>query len=258
MEHKSKELQTAIVAAKLAATHALTYFDKSEKDLGIELKDNNTPVTIADRECEEIIKKHVLSVFPDAKLVREETGGDIMVDEYWTIDPIDGTRSFSRGVNGWAILIAYFADGQYQLGVCYFPVHDELLYAERGKGAYYNEKRVHVSTVDSVSKTYFGHGNPKHTTPEQRAALNRLIDAAGSVRSWEVTYANFLLAQGKVDIVFDEYAFPWDVAPYAVIIPEAGGKLTRLDGSPITREGKGYLSTNGLIHDEIIAILNQK
>lgn len=250
----SDELKVAIEAAKVGAEIALRYFDQ---DISVEFKEDKTPVTIADLESEKAIIKAITKKFPNSNFVAEETGGDRDLDEFWTIDPIDGTRSFTRGIPGWCVLISLFRDNDFILGVSYFPFHDEMLYAEKGKGAFYNGKKVRVSKIDSFNKAYFGFGNIKYI--ENRDSLINLVDASASSRSWEVTYANFLLAQGKVDTVLDAYGLIWDTAPFKVIIEEAGGKITRPDGSEIKPNNKrGYLSTNGLLHDEVLKILNKK
>lgn len=249
----SNKLKAAIEAAKVGGKRALKYY---EKDLEIELKNDRTPVTIADRKSEEVIKSHILKSFPNAKFVGEESGGSTKEDEFWTIDPIDGTRSFSRGIPSWCVLIGYYKNSQFELGVCYYPIFNQTLYAQRNKGAYLNGKKVHVSKIDSLNKAFLGFGNPRYM--EDKNSLLNLIDLAGSARSWEVTYSNFLLAQGKVDVVLDGYAYLWDVSPFKVIIEEAGGKITRINGDPITIHGKGYLSTNGLLHDEVVKIINNQ
>ena len=120
----SEELKVAIEAAKKGGKHALQYY---EKDLAIEFKNDNTPVTIADKESEEVIKNHILKSFPDAKFVGEESGGSVDKEEFWTIDPIDGTRSFIRGIPQWCNLISFCKKDGPVLGVCYYAVNNELM-----------------------------------------------------------------------------------------------------------------------------------
>ncbi|MBI2622149.1 inositol monophosphatase [Candidatus Microgenomates bacterium] len=246
------ELKVAIEAARIGAKVALKYYDKN---IEVIFKENDkTPVTIADYESEKAIKSFILKRFPSANIVAEESGGSTSKDEFWTVDPIDGTRSFARGIPGWCVLISFFRKEVCELGVCHFPIFEQTLYAKRGGGAYLNNKRVHVSKIDTLNKAYFGFGNPKHT--KKLNAVMRLVGASASTRSWEVTYAAFLLSQGKVDIVYDEYAQIWDRGPFCVIVEEAGGKITNLQGKPLTIEGRGYIATNGLLHDEVIRVLN--
>lgn len=254
MDNISKELQAAIDAAKFGASYALKYFD-NDSDIKLELKGDNTPVTLADKESEELIRKHISNSFPGAMFVGEEGGGNSEEKEFWIIDPIDGTRSFSRGIPGWCTQIALYRNLDFQLGVCHFPIFNRTLYAERGKGAYLNDKRINVSKIDDFSETYFAHGNPRYM--KDREPLSRLTDAAGSVRSWETTYSVSLLAEGKVDTVLEGYALLWDYAPWAVIIPEAGGRITRMDGTELTLNGRGYVATNGLLHDQVLEIINK-
>lgn len=245
------ELKAAIEAAKEGGKYALKYF---EKEFEVEFKDDNTPITKADKESEEVIKKCILKYFPDAKFVGEESGGSVDEEEFWTIDPIDGTRSFSRGIPSWGVAISLYKNPNFELGVVYFPSFDDILYAQKGKGAFLNDKKVHVSKVNLLNKALLAYGNPRYI--ENKKSLLNLIESAASGRSWEVTYSNYLLAQGKVDATLDGYAHLWDYAPFKIITEEAGGRVTKLDGSPITKHGLGYIATNGLLHDEVVKLFN--
>ncbi len=247
----SEELKVAIEAAKEGGKHALKHYDK---DLTVELKDDNTPVTVADKESEEVIKNHILKSFPNAKFVGEESGGSVDEDEFWTIDPIDGTRSFNRGIPQWCTLISLCKKEGPVIGVCYYPINNQLMYAERGHGAYLNGEKIHVSKINSFSNALLGYGNPRYV--KNKKSLLRIIELAGSSRSWEATYSIFLLTQGKVDAFYDGYGFVWDVAPFKVIVEEAGGKITRPDGSTWSYKGRGCVATNGLLHDEVIKLIN--
>lgn len=249
----TKELKTAIQAAKLGAKQALKYYDKNIK---IELKEDHTPVTIADRETEEVIKKCILQSFPNARFVGEESGGTVNEDEFWTIDPIDGTRSFSRGIPLWCVLIAFCKKGEVQAGVCYFPLLNSMLYAEKGKGAYLNKRKVNVSRVNKISECFFTFGNPKYIKNKQ--ALLQLFEVCGATRGLEATYGHFLAIQGKTDVSIDGYGLVWDTAPLKVITEEAGGKISRLDGEPWSfSSGRGCIISNSLLYNEVIRILNQ-
>ncbi len=162
----SDNLKTAIEAARIGAKKALEYFD-NDSDLSTQHKSDGTPVTVADPATEEEIKNHILSVFPDAKIVGEESGGSTNEESFWIIDPIDGTRIYARGIKSWAVLIAYVEKGEFILGVAYFPSLDELYYAEKGKGAYLNEKRITVSATQELKEAIINSGNPRYFKNKQ-------------------------------------------------------------------------------------------
>lgn len=253
MNNYSHELQTAIDAAKKGADVALQYYNNSS--LYTEYKDDHSPVTQADRESEVAIKSHIQSVFPDTHFLAEESGGETDMSDLWIIDPIDGTSSFRRGINGWYILISYAKDGEVILGVCYSPVTKEILYAEKGKGAFLDDKRVHVSPISDLSQAYLGYSNPKHfKNPE---ALLTLLKSCQVARSPEPTYAEYLLTLGKYDAVVDVNAKAWDTTALKIIIEEAGGKVTNLQGNDWTLKDMGFIATNSLLHDEVVTLVNK-
>lgn len=249
----SLELRIAIEAVKNGAKVALKYF---HRDLDVELKEDDTPVTIADRESEKAIKKHILKAFSNAKFVGEETGGDIDSDEFWTIDPIDGTKNFMRGIELWAILISLYRNGEAVIGVSYMPAIDELLYAERGKGAFINSKKVHVSGVSDIKNAFLSHGETKSSyDPYMMFLLSKhFMTSRGIGDAWSY----HLVATGKIDVMLEENTHIWDIAPFTVIIPEAGGRFTNLEGREWGIHDTTALATNGLLHDEVIGILNQE
>jgi len=249
----SDELKVAIEAAKIGAQNALKYFDK---DIKVELKEDKSVVTHADRETEEIIKKFISSKFASAKFVGEESGGDVNEKEFWTIDPIDGTRSYVRGIPTWCVIISLCRSGDVQLGAVYFPHIDTVYYAERGAGAFENKKRIHVSSISEVNKAFFSFGSPRHFT-DKNVVLD-LIDKTSSSRAWDPTYSACLLAAGRTDIHVDSYGKLWDLAAIKVILEEAGGKITRLDGSPWKYDGVGSIMTNGLLHKSVLEIINKR
>lgn len=251
-EDFSLELRTAIDAAKIGAEKVLEYFDKK---IEIEYKEDETPVTVADRETEKTIKKFILSKYKGVKFVAEESGGSIDESEFWIIDPIDGTRSFSRGIPTWCVIVSLCRNKEIIATVVYYPNSKDMYYAEKGKGAYINNKKMNVSNVSSIENSYLGYGSPKHF--ENKQTIIDLIEVSGSARSWEATYSSCLVAEGKMDISVDAYGRIWDVAPFKLLVEEAGGKITRLDGSPWDIEGYGAIMTNGILHDEVVRIVNR-
>ncbi len=250
----SNELKVAIEAARKGARNALKYFNK---DIQVEIKpDDGTVVSHADRETEEVIKSYILSKYKNAKFLGEESGGDISQKEFWVIDPIDGTRSYLRGIPLWCVIVSLCRYNEVFLGVIYYPHGDNIFYAEKGRGAFENNQKLHVSSIEHLKDAYLGFGSPRHFKDKQ--VLLDLIDKAAGSRSWEATYCGLLVVSGKIDAHIDAFGKIWDLAPFKVMIEEAGGKITRLDGSPWTLKGSGAIMTNGILHDEVLAIINKR
>lgn len=250
----SEELQIAIEAAKKGAQKAISYFNTS---LSISVKKDNSVVTIADKETEKVIINFIASRYKNAAFLGEESGGDIHAESFWIIDPIDGTRSYIHGIETWSILIALAINNKIELGVCYFPLMDVLLYAQRNKGTFVNEKKVSVSKIKNLSDAFVSYGSLRHF--KNKSPIIRLSEICESVRSPEATYASYLVSKGSMDAHIDAYGKLWDFAPFKVIIEEAGGRITRLDGSEWNIEQKdGAITSNGLIHDQILEIMNKK
>jgi histidinol-phosphatase len=247
----SQELQVAIASAKKGGDKAMEYY---ESDIAFEVKEDNSVVTKTDVESENIIKEEIRRSFPGAKFVAEESGGESSEVEFWIIDPIDATRSFQRGVPTWNSMVALCKNKEIVLGVSYFPALDMLIYAEKGKGAYLNEKKVQVSGIASLDKAFVGVGSPGRFTNKQ--ILLDIFTGTASSRSLDLTFTNTLVAKGSMDAMVDAYGKVWDLAAFKVIIEEAGGKVTRLDGSEwTTDENRGGVLSNGHLHDEIITLI---
>lgn len=246
----SDELKIAIEAAKIGAQEALKFY---KDELEVKIKEDNTVVTIADKASEEKIKSYITSKYHNAKFVAEESGGNRDDDSFWIIDPIDGTRSFTRGIPSWAILISFVKDNSVVVGVCYFPVLDTILYAEKGKGAYIDGKKVSVSKIKNLKNSYLGYGSPRHF--KNKKLILDLIEYSGSARSFDATYSSFLLTEGKLDVHVDAYAEIWDAAPFKISVEEAGGKFTNLKGEKWRFTDRGYIATNGLLHEDVLKIV---
>jgi fructose-1,6-bisphosphatase/inositol monophosphatase family enzyme len=248
----SQELQTAINAAKTGGKIALKYF---QTNIEIKTKKDSSFVTIADVESEKAIIKEICKSYPNAKFLAEESGGDSNEKDFWIIDPIDGTRVFVKGIPQWSILIAHYANKEITSGVCYIPTQNILLAAEKNKGAFMNGKKVTVSKINSVEKAFGSFGSFRHyknINPIIQLNANKTV-----LRGFESAYGLALVVTGSMDIVIDTYAKPWDYAPFIRIIPEAGGKVTDFDGKPWSLTSKNLLATNGILHDEVLKIINK-
>lgn len=250
---QSPLLQIAIEAAKVGAAVANNYYETS---FTVEYKEDNSPVTIADKESEKAIKAFILSKDSSAQFVAEESGGDATADEFWIIDPVDGTRTFSRHLPYWCILIAYCKKGEIILGVCYFPLLDSMLYAERGCGAYLNGEKVSVSNITDSEEVVFGHNSIRFYA--DITLLPRLAKAFGASRGYDATYNLFLVAIGKLEAHIDPVGKLWDIAPFKVIVEEAGGKVSSFEGKKWTTSNLGCIASNKLLHQQVIEIVSQK
>lgn len=246
----SEILDLMINAAKKGGEKALQYF---ETNIEVEYKGDNSPVTIADKETEKVIRDVILSKMPNAKFVGEEGGGSLDQDEYFIIDPIDGTKSYIRGLPYWRVLIGYIKNGKAVAGVSFDPLSKNIFYGEIGSGAYFNDKKCQVSDLTDISKSFLFYTNPKYF--EKLDGLMDLLDKVNTGRSYELGYE--YLALGKCDIVIDTAGKAWDVAPYKPIIEEAGGKVTNLKGKDWTLNDSECLITNGLLHASVVKILNK-
>ena len=250
----SNELKVAIEAAKKGAKYALTFYGK---ELTVDKKDDNTVFTKVDKETEEVIKKTILNKFPDAKFVGEETGGIPNKGAFWTIDPIDATRHFIRNIPLWSVLVSLIADGRPIIGVSDAPCLNEVVYAEKGKGAFLNDKKITVSNIAKIKDSLLIVGALRFFKDKMPATL-RLIEACASIRSYVSPYDFHLLASGRSEITLDVYGKIWDIAPFKVIVEEAGGRVTNWEGKPWAIDDRGCIATNGILHEEVIKILNKR
>jgi len=250
----SNELQVAIEAAKKGAEVALKYY---KTELDIEYKTDKSPVTIADKEAEQIIRKTILSSFPKAQFLGEEGGGSLDFEEFWTIDPIDGTQNFMRQIPFWGVEIALVRNSQAVVGVSYAPVLNELVYAEESQGAFLNDKKISVSKTNNLKDAFIVHG----ALPYFKEYLESLVELLKQVkreRGFGDFYGHHLVATGRADVMIDARNMPWDVAAASIIAKESGGKFTNFKGAPWQLENSDVIFSNGLIHDEIVNALTQK
>lgn len=248
-------LELAIEAVRAAGAVAMRYF---EQGVPVETKPDRTPVTRADREAEALIREMIAARFPGHRFLGEELGGDrSMAGNVWIIDPIDGTKNFVRGLPFFATQLALYVDGAPMLGVSYAPALDELLAAERGRGATFNGSESRVSRITNVTDAFVLHGGLD--VFDQQHALVGLVElgrTAMSIRGHGDFYGYHLLARGKVDVMVEASIAPWDVAALRVIVTEAGGRFTTMAGDDQTLLSNS-LATNGLLHDEVVAMLRR-
>lgn len=247
-------LRTAIRAIQIAHKLVLNYY---RPDVVWRLKDDLSPVTAADTAAQDAIIQYISSKFPDHHFLAEEGYERPRSCEYlWIIDPIDGTKNYLRNIPLFTTEIALLRNNELLLGVSNAPILGELVYAERGGGAYCSEKRIHVSSVNRLDEAYLSFGNLKHFVNCGRlTGLVDLASAARNPRGIGDAWSFHLLAQGKIDIMVDAYTRIWDIAALTVIIEEAGGKVTDIDGNPISIESTSVIATNGKLHETVLKSL---
>jgi myo-inositol-1(or 4)-monophosphatase len=265
IQSSSRALETAIAAAREAGAIAL---DRINDTHSIEEKGRRADiVTEVDRACEAVIIARIKSAFPHAAILAEESGahpssggsqtksvhGD---EERWIIDPIDGTTNYAHGYPIFCISIAYERAGELIAGVVYAPAMSELFVAERGSGARCNDRPIHVSTIDAVGDalicTGFHPSNYERNAPYFRAASNR---AQAVRRDGAAALDLAYIACGRYDGFWEWGLHAWDVAAGTLIIEEAGGRVTRIDGTSNAVDAASILATNGAVHDELSEIL---
>lgn len=246
-------LDELIALAERAGRATLDWYQSSA--LQVEQKTDGTPVTEADKAAEHFIREHLAAHHAADGIIGEEEGTSQGTSgRTWYIDPIDGTRSFVHGVPLYATLLAVADPDGIAAGVIHLPALGDTVAAGRGLGCFWNGDRARVSDsvrLDGavVSRSEYG------TTPPDM--LERLATSPTSQRTWGDAHGYALVATGRIDAMLDHAAHPWDLAPIAVIIPEAGGTFTDLNGQSGVAgvHGGSGLATNGRIHDELLTVV---
>lgn len=231
-------------------------------DLHVTRKPDRTPVTDADTAVEDALRAVLAEERPADALLGEERGGEVpTTGRGWVIDPIDGTKNFSRGMPAWATLIALIVQGAPVVGVASAPALGRRWWAAKGLGAWTADapgsppRRIRVSGVTELADAYLSTTDFRLLTPRERW-LN-LADACWETRAFGDFWQHCLVAEGVVDIAVEPAASAWDLAAVVPIVAEAGGRLTDLDGHDTYTGGNG-ISTNGALHNAALATLNQR
>ena len=242
-------LEEAVEMARRAGRLTLDWFRPSVE---VEIKADGSPVTEADRAAELLLRRELAERHPGDAVVGEEMGASGGgTGRTWFIDPIDGTQSFVRGVPLFATLLALEDVHGPAAGVIYLPALDETVAAGRGRGCFLNGRPAEVSGRSSLEGSVLCTSG-YDLIPEDAAA--RLHRSPLTLRGWGDAYGYALVAAGRVEAMYDPVVNPWDIAPMAVIVPEAGGVFTDCSGAPGFRSGTG-LATNGRLHGEILEIV---
>ncbi len=250
----SAELTTALRAAEAAAEVIRSLY---QRNLAVSTKADKSPVTEADVRAEEVIREILSGAVPDYGFFGEETGTHQMqAASIWLVDPIDGTKSFVRECPFFSTQIALMREGQMVLGVSSAPAYGELLWAERGAGAFHAGRRLRVSGVDSLERAILSSGNLKSlASGSQWQAYGGLFAQVDRIRGYGDFLHYHLLAQGALDLVIESDVNILDIAALSVIIEEAGGRFTDLTGQPISLDTRSVLASNGLLHAQVLSRL---
>lgn len=246
-------LQAVADVAKLAGSKALSYYRTA---LSPESKVDGTPVTIADREAELSARDWIATRFPDDGILGEEFGEERpRAERQWIVDPIDGTKSFIRGVPLWGTLVAVSDRSSVIAGAAYFPAIDELIVAAIGQGAWWNGTRCRVSDVDNLADATITTTDERFTDHPMRRERWRVLASRVSVaRSWGDCFGYLMVATGRAEVMADPVLSAWDAAPFLPIISEAGGVFTDWNRHATIRGGSA-LATNARLSDTVRAIL---
>ena len=227
---QSQYLETALAAARAAESVVRRYW---QQNVEIEIKEDATPVTVADVETEKAIKAVILDAFPDHGFYGEETGKTKPEAEFtWLVDPIDGTKSFVREYPFFSTQIALMKGDELILGVSSAPVFGEYAYAEKGGGAFYMDQQARVSSIDALGDATLSLGNLTTLArqPVGWAGLATLVTEVNRTRGYGDFYHYHLLARGAIDLVIESDVNVLDIAALSVIVQEAGGVFTDLEG----------------------------
>jgi myo-inositol-1(or 4)-monophosphatase len=240
--------------AREAGTLLLTYFNPQIK---IEYKGDVDLVTAADRASEKLIVERLKARWPEHGIVGEEgTRSDTGAAFRWFVDPLDGTTNFAHGYPVFCVSIALARqDDQLEVGVLYDPTRDELFAAERGQGATLNGKPLQVSKTNRLGESILGTGFPsqkRHKNPNIHFYQQITLHSHGVRRAGSAALDLANVAAGRYDGFWEFNLNPWDTAAGVLIVQEAGGRVTRFDGTPFQLDSQEVLATNGVIHDEVI------
>ena len=254
------DLAPALAAAREAAAAAaeviLHYWHRG---VDVELKSDDTPVTVADREAELAIRAILTRALPEAAIFGEEFGLDGDREGLlWLVDPLDGTKSFVRRTPFFSTQIALMHRGELVLGVSSAPVYGETMWAQRGGGAWLDGTRVRVGPAERMAQAAISTGNVKTLTADARwDVLGQMIRDANRIRGYGDFCHYHLLARGGVDLVIESDVNILDIAALAVIVREAGGVFTDLAGAPLTLDTRSVLAGTPALHAEALARLRR-
>lgn len=247
-------MEFAAATVYTAGCMTLGYFGTGVRP---DFKADDSPVTVADKLSEEFIRREIEMRYPSHAIMGEEYGvkESAGASHRWLIDPIDGTRSFIRGVPLYGVLLGLEIEGIPAVGAAYYPATDELLVAATDEGCYWNGKRTHVSDVSELSRAYVSCSDFGNFEVYGGAeAWLRLVRASYARVGWTDAFGYLLVATGRLEVMVDPIMNPWDCGPFVPILQEAGGYFGDWQGNPTNHAGLG-LATNAALKEQVIALL---
>lgn len=227
----------------------------------VELKGRANLVTVADKESEALIIRRIRERYPDHAILAEESGASAGGAAKWIIDPLDGTTNFAHQYPFFCVSIGFEQDGRIMCGAVYDPWRDEMFSGARGSGSFVNGQPISVSGAERLSDALIMTGFPYGVREKMDTAISQfrafLFESQGVRRGGSAALDLCYIAHGRVDGFWEMDLHPWDTAAGVVILEEAGGRVTNFDGGPFSVYGKQIIASNGLIHDEMAAVLRQ-
>lgn len=248
----------------------LTFAEKTAREAGAltldyfltagatpEFKSDDTPVTVADRRAEQLIRERIAEAYPDHAVVGEEYGAsDSNSSHRWIIDPIDGTKSFVHGVPLYSVLIALEIDGRVEVGCAYFPALDEIISGASGCGAFWNGKPCSTSDVSEIDRAVCAHIDTAYFGKNGKGeAWERLQKSVYYNAGWCDAYGYLLVATGRAEIMLDPVMAEWDCGPFPPIFREAGGYFGDWSGNEGRIDAGEALATNNHLKSQVVEIL---
>jgi myo-inositol-1(or 4)-monophosphatase len=256
-----KFLKVAIHAAESSGKIVLDYFEKLH-DFTQKTENMRDLVTEVDLLSERCIKKKIKRSFPNHSIIGEESGADNRNSDYmWHIDPLDGTVNYSQGIPLCVVSIALEKCGEIIMGVIFNPFAEEMFFASKGNGAFLNGKSIHVSTKKSIEEGLFVaafsalHSKAKMKEYEIFGKINDI--SRGALRLGSAALALAFVACGRLDGFWAKDLFSWDIAAGVVLVIEAGGKVSTVEGSSFILDGTSLVATNENIHNGFLEITKE-
>ncbi len=246
-------LNTATQIAETASEIALSYF---RQKILIEMKENMTPVTVADKKTEENIRAELNLAFPGFGICGEEFGEEGKEHELvWTVDPIDGTKSFIKGIPLFGTLIGLLQHGEPILGIMVLPALRETYTAAQGLGTYCNGHQLHVSQKTTLESSFVSIGDVDcFEASGHKKGLHRILDKAEFVRGYTDCFGHSCVMRGGIDAMVDPVVSLWDIVPLACLIKEAGGDYFSFSGKQTVHESS-FITCGPGLKKEILSAL---
>lgn len=248
-------LDFAMETAYLAGRLTLGYY---QTGLEPDFKADDSPVTLADTRAEELIRSRIEKHFANHEILGEEFGHTPSfhtVSHRWMIDPIDGTKSFTRGVPLYSVLLGLEIEGKVEVGAAYFPALDEMIAGATGEGCWWNGRRAQVSQVNDLSRAYVAFSDPRlFDQYKRRDAWEKIKNATYHRGGWGDAYGYALIATGRAEVMLDPVMDAWDCGPFPPILSEAGGYFGDWKGNR-TIWGKEALGTTNTLLPQVLKLI---